>query len=358
MSEAEFDFAVFGATPLAHLLAGVLAHSHGRRVLLVGESQARYRLPRGIDLSVAPMTRPESWAMLAQGLPEATRLVARIAGRQALSRHDPIFFARGPRDIEALSHIRHMAQGFGIAAEAVAPSVLGEGRSGTVLRDAVRINRPVLEAGLKRWLDRGGVRRIAPQKVTIETDGRTEVLSGGTAYSAHQAVLADDEAVMNWLPLRQWPPLLRRLPFASILTTPTQPLAASVMLEFNSGTFLIQQAEGGIAAFGPGDLAGFSAHVQALLGRERQVEQAGQTGFQALLTLDGAPVFGRAAGVGADVVAGLGCAGAFLAPALGRWLTGKASAGEAAWFEARLVNRSGKSAPVDDYAPGSAGLPA
>jgi hypothetical protein len=358
MSETQFDFAVFGTTPLAHLLAGLLATVHDRRVMLVGESQAGYRLPRGIDLSIAPMTRPESWAMLGQNLPEATRLVARIAGRQALSRLDPIFFAQGQRDTEALSHIRHMAQGFGVAAEAVAPSLLGEGRSGIVLRDAIRINRPALEAGLARWLDRGGVRRASPQKVSIEADGRTEVLSAGVAYHARQAILADDEAVMNWLPLRQWPPLLRRQPFASVLTTPTQPLAAGVMLELNSGTFLIQQMEGGIAAFGPGDLAGFSSHLQALLGRERQVEQAGQTGFQALLTQDGAPVFGRAGGVGADVIAGLGCAGAFLAPSLGRWLTGGASTSEAAWFEARLVNRSGKSAPVDDYAPGTAGLPA
>lgn len=358
MSEAEFDFAVFGATPLAHLLAGLLATAHGRKVMLVGEGQAGYRLIRGIDLSVAPMTRPESWAMLGHSVPEAARLISRIAGRSGLSRVDPIFFAEGRQDSEALSHMRHMALGFGIAAEPAAPSLLGEGRAGLVLRDAMRINRPALEHGLDRWLQQGSVLRLVPQSVSIGLDGPARVVADGVTYLARQAILADDEALMTWLPLKQWPTLLRRTGFASILTTPTRPLAASVMLELNSGVFLTQQAEGGIAGFGPGDLAHFSAHLQALLGRDRQVEQAGQTSFHGLMTLDGAPTFGRVAGVGADVVAGLGCAGAFVAPALARWLAGAASPSEAAWFGGRLINRSGKAAPVGDYAPGLARLSA
>src|SRR5690606_35283953 len=128
-------------------------------VILVGEGQAGYRLVRGIDLSLAPITRPESWMQLVQSVPETSRLVARIGGRGALSRIDPVFFAGGGAHGEALAHLRHMAQGFGIAAEPVAPSLLGEGRQGVVLRDAIRINRPALEAGLGRWLDRAGVRR-------------------------------------------------------------------------------------------------------------------------------------------------------------------------------------------------------
>ena len=358
MSEAEFDFAIFGSTPLAHLLAGLLAGSHGRRVLLVGESQARYRLPRGIDLSVGPITRPESWALLGQLVPETSRIIGRIAGRGGLSHTDPIFFAQGGPESEALWHMRHMAQGFGIAAEPVSPSLLGEGRAGIVLRDALRINRPVLEAGFDKWLGQASVVRVLAQKVTIAPDGQVEILAAGVAHSARQAVLADDDAVMAWLPLRQWPPLLRRLRFASILTTPTQPLAASIMLELNSGIFLTRQSEGGIAAFGPGDLAEFSARVQALLGRDRQVEQAGQTGYQALVTLDGAPALGRASGTGADVIAGLGPMGAFVAPALARWMAGKASATEAAWFESRLVNRTDTSGPVADHVPELIGLPA
>ena len=356
MSATEFDFAVFGSSPLPQLLAGLLAAQHGRSVVLIGESQAGYRLPRGIDLSVAPLTRPDSWVLLTSLVPETTRLLSRIGGRAAWGRVDPIFFAQGRAHGEALSHVSHMAQGFGLAADPVSATQLGADRRGVVLRDAIRINRPVLETGLDRWLERAGVRRIGPQKVDIAADGSAAVISGGLAYAARQAVLADDDAIMAWLPLRQWPGQLQRRHCASILTTPTRALAASVMLELDSGAVLTQQAEGGIAAFGPGDLAAFSDHLQTLLGQERQVEQAGQTGFQMLETADGAPALGRVAGVGADVVAGFGAIGAFLAPALARWIAGQASPIESTWFEARLVNRSGRSAPVDDYVPGRTGV--
>jgi hypothetical protein len=353
MSDSGFDFAIFGSTPLAQLLAGLLASAHGRRVLLVGESQAGYRLVRGIDLSVAPVTRPDTWAMLSHGVPEATRLLSRIGGRAALSRVDPIFFAQGREHGEALSHVRHMAAGFGLAAEPVAPSLLGAGRSGVVLRDTIRINRPPLEAGMDGWLDRNGVSRVGAQKIEVASDGQVQVVAAGSAFQARQAVLCDDEAIMAWLPLRQWPQLLSRGPSTSILTVPTRPLPASIMLDFDSGTYLIQQAEGGVAAFGPGDMAELAQHVHALLGQNRPVEQAGQTSFQALATRDGAPAFGRVAGIGADVVTGLSCYGAFLVPALARWLSGTASSEEAAWFGARLVNRTHKSPPVDDYLMGA-----
>jgi hypothetical protein len=351
MSDRPADFAVFGTSPLARLLAGLLASEHGRRVVFVGESQAAYRLPRGVDLSVAPVTRPETWAMLGEGVAESVRLIGRIAGRGAWSYADPILFASDARGREALSHVRHMAQGFRIAAEPAPPSLIGASRSGIRVRDAVRINRPTLETALDRWLDRSGVQRIATGGVVIATDGSARIAAQGREIEAAQSVLVDAEAIMAWLPLRQWPPLLRREAQASILTTPRAPLAANTMLDVSSGTTLLQQPDGGIAAVGPGDLARFSRTLQALLGSDRQLELAGQTGFTALVTADGAPAFGRAAGVGADIVAGTGMIGAFLAPALARWLAGTAPPHQASWFGNRLVNRGARSASVADFMP-------
>jgi hypothetical protein len=349
MSEPDFDFAIFGSTPLAQFLAGLLAGSHNKKVLLAGENRASYRLPRGIDLSVAPMTRPQSWTILVGTIPEASRLMTRIAGRGTLSRVDPIFFAEGPREIEALSHIRHMAVGFGVAAEPVAQSTLGGNRAGIVLRDAFRLNRAHMETGLEQWLAQSRVQRVVPQSVTVDKDGRVELAQNGTCYSARQAVLADDEAIMAWLPLRQWPTLFRRRQHSSILTAPTRPLTSSIMLELDWGLFLTQQPEGGVAAFGPGERAEFSAHLQGLLGEDRQIVQAGQTSYPALVTRDGAPAFGRVEGHGADIVAGTGCYGAFIAPALARWLAGAASRVEAHWFEQHLVDRDSPSAAVAEF---------
>ncbi|MBB4051035.1 hypothetical protein GGR20_000653 [Devosia subaequoris] len=349
MNEAEFDFAIFGSTPMAQLLAGLLGREHGRKVLLVGQNRAGYRLPRGLDISVAPITRPQSWTRLIGTAPETARLVVRIAGRNALSRVDPVFFAEAPRAVEALSHMRHMAGGFGIAAEPVGQSMLGGNRLGMVLRDTLRLNRAHLEAGLERWLKDCTVERPVPRSVAIENDGAAKIETDTGIHWARQAVLADDEAIVAWLPLRQWPTLFQRVRHTSILTTPTRPLAAPIMLELDKGLFLTQQTEGGVAAFGPGERAAFSEHVLNLLGQNRKVEQAGQTNYVALGTRDGAPAFGRAAGQGADVVANIGCYGAFIAPALARWLAGEPSAEEARWFEQHLVNRTSRQTRVDEF---------
>lgn len=351
MSEAIADFAVIGSTPLARLLAGQLAGTHGRSVLYVGESQSSYRLPRGLDLSVAPITRPESWAMLRHGIDETVKLIGRIAGRGGWSHVDPLFFTGDPAAAEALAHIRHMALGFGIAAEPAAPTLPVAHRSGIVLRDALRLNRPVLEPALDQWLERQGVRRLASGKIEISDDGSAALHAGDKSFTARQAILADHDAILAHLPQGQWPALLRRHPASSILTTPARPLPTPVMLEIQSGITLLQQPEGGIAAIGLQEMATFSGRIQTLLGRDRQVEQAGQTTFSAIATSDGAPAIGRVAGVGADVVAGMGMAGAFMAPALARWLCDAATPFEAAWFGARLVSRTANVRSVAEFAP-------
>src|SRR5690606_35460374 len=141
---------------------------------------------------------------------------------------------------------------------------------------------------------------------------------GSERFTATNTVLADSAAIIAYLPLRQWPTLLQRVQTSTILITPTQPLAASVMVDLDSGATLIQQPDGGIAAVGRGDLASFSRHLHHLLGTQRQVELAGQTAYPLLETSDGSPAVGRAAGSGADIVAGFGSTGVFLAPALAR----------------------------------------
>lgn len=352
MSETAADFLVIGSTPLARLLAGLLADTHGRTVVQVGESQSFYRLPRSIDLSVAPVTRPETWALLGEGRDETVKLVGRIAGRGAWTRLDPIFFTSAPRAAEALSHMRHMALDFGLAAEPAAPSLLGGGRAGIILRDALRLNRPLAEPALDAWLDRVGVRRLVPRGIAIAADGSAMVDAEGGAVAARQTVLADHEAILAHLPEQRWPALLRRHAAASILTTPTRPLAAPIMLELHSGVTLLQQAEGGIAAMGQEDMAHFSGRVHALLGEQRQVEQAGQAAYTALRTGDGAPALGRLGGDGPDIVAGMGMSGLFFAPALARWLCAAAAPHESAWFSKRLVTRTIADEPVAEFATG------
>ena len=352
MTEAHADFVVVGSTPLARLVAGLLASLHGKTVVFSGESQSGYRLPRGLDLSIAPITRPETWALLKAVLPESLKLISRIGGRGAWSRLDPLLFSETAAGKEAMSHIRHVALAFGHAAEQVPPVAIGAGRHGLLLRDAVLLHRPVLETALDKWLEQHQVRRCSDGDVlTVHPDGRAELLSGDDRIEIAQAVLADDAAIIDHIPGTQWPALLHRRTSSTILTEPTRPIAAPLMHQLDTGMILLQQqAARGIAALGPGAIDPFATALGVLLGKERAYRQAGQSSYELLVAGDAAPAVGRLrAGTGPDVLAGLGPSGAFLAPAIARWLCGKAAPAESAWLAARLVDRQAQFSPVAEF---------
>lgn len=338
MSQTRADFIVIGSTPLARLVAGLLASVHGKSVVFSGESQSAYRLPRGIDLSVASITRPQTWSLLKTLVPESLKLVSRVGGRGAWSRVDPVLFAERPTGREALAHIRHMAQAFGHAVEPVAN--VGVGREGIVLRDAALLHRAVLESGLDRWLEQHEVRRVMSKDgLTIHRDGRAELLSGEDRIDIGQSVLADDRALLDHIPTSAWPTLLTRRIASTILTEPVKLIAAPVLLQVDTGQMLLQSPTRGITAIGPGPLDDFAARLATLLGQERAFRQAGQSRHEMVVSADNAPAVGRLAGTGPDVLVGFGPTGAFFAPALARWLCGVATEAESAWLGERLVDR-------------------
>lgn len=340
MSVKSADFVIVGSTPLARLVAGLLTSAHGKSVVFAGESQAGYRLPRGMDLSVAPITRPETWDLLKPLVAETLKLLPRIGARGSWSRFDPVLFAEAAASKEALAHIRHMALAFGYGAEPIGEKALGPGREGVILRDAVVLHRPRLEAALDLWLDKLDVHRLAPaETLTVHPDGSAELFSGDQRMAISQAVLADDEALLNHIPIAQWPSLLQRQVTSTIVTEATKPLAAPVMLQLDAGLTLAQQPGHGITAIGAGHIDSCSARLGVLLGREHDFRQAGQSQYERIITSDGAPAVGRLGGTGPDVLAGLGPTGAFFAPALARWLSGVATPAENAWFGARLIDR-------------------
>ena len=349
MSQTRADFVIVGSTPLARLVAGLLASAHGKSVIFTGESQSAYRLPRGVDLSVAAITRPETWDMLKPLVPETLKLISRIGGRSARSHVDPILFAETEPGKIALAHIRQMALAFGHAAEPIGEKALGQGRDGIILRDAVLLHRPALEPSLDHWLEQHRVRRLGPaETLTIKSDGSAELISGDERVEIGQSVLADDMALLHHIPVAQWPSLLRRQLTSTIFTEPTRAIAAPVMLQLDSGLTLVQQPNRGITAMGPGSIDAFAARLGVLLGGERKFRQAGQSSYESIITSDAAPAVGRLGGVGTDILAGLGPTGAFFAPAIARWLAGVASPVENAWFAARLVDRNSASALVAD----------
>ena len=351
MTQSQVDFVIVGASLQARLVAGLLAATHGRAVLFIGPSQAAYRLPRQLDLSLAPITRPDTWDLLRSALPEVTTLLKKLGARKAWTRLDPVLFASAPAGRQLLGHLRHMALGFGMAAERVPTAALGRDREGIVLPDAMLLQRALLEPLLDQWLDRLGVRRMEAAPIAVAANGSAQITLGEEIVSATQTVLADDDAILAHLPADAWPNLFTREVASSLLTEPTAPLQAPVMLDLDTGITLLQQAGRGLVAMGRGPLDPFAAAVRVLLGQERKLQQVGQASYTRLVTLDGAPAVGRINGSGPDVLAGFGAHAAFFAPALARWLCGAATPAESAWMAGRLVDRALPSAVADWSAP-------
>lgn len=341
MSEISADFAVVGTTPLALMVAGLLSRQHRRHVVLVGSSQSGYRLPRGVDISVGAITRPESWSLLTQTLPETRKLLARIGGRNGVSRLDPIFFADSPGGKQGLAHIRHMAAGFGHTVERLPPAALGRDLDAFVLRDAVQLQASLIEPALRRWLERCKVRQVAATEIGAATQ-----------------VLVDDEAITTHLPAERFAGLFEVGSRTSILTEPAPPLASPVMLQIDSGLCLSQSPSRSIVATGHGDLEALAPQVDSLLASQQRPRWAGQSHFTALTSRDHAPVTGRLGEDGPILVAGLAPFGAFLAPALARWLAGVAKPAEASYFAAHAPARSLTPSVVAEYGPQAIGAAA
>ncbi|HTN62685.1 MAG TPA: hypothetical protein VL147_14245 [Devosia sp.] len=352
MSDGPADFAVLGSTPLARLIAGLLASAHGKSVIWLGDSHAAFRLPRGVDLSVGPITRPESWALLAQTVPETVKLLARAGGKAATMRLDPIFFADTPMGQQALAFLRSSAEGFGQSIERLPLNHLGKGRDGLVLRDAIALQRDRLEPVLDRWLDGLKVRRLPLYaQIDIAADGSARIALDGAVTEATKTILADDEALLAYLPADILANLFVRQKMTTILTEPTFPMAARVMLQVDADLSVMQGSHRGVTTIGAGDHEACISQIGVLLGANRQLRQAGGASHERLRSPDGAPVLGRVDGMGPEVLAGLGPTGVFLAPALARWFAGAASPDESAYFAARIPGRPASPSRVAEYAP-------
>ncbi len=349
MAENNYDFVVLGSGPLAGLIAGQLAAAHNKRVFIVGEPFSPFRLQRSIDLSVAPVTRPETLALLKAGATELTKLAAGW-GKGLTRRIDPLFIAETPASIAALAHFRQLAQLLGYTVEPVADKAIAEGLILRV-RDAQLLVHGAFDTALEEWLGRLDVRRLdqAGTAVSIRKDGVARITQGGLTVEAEQAVLASDEAILRYLPAEALDRSLEAVPAAASLLEGAR-INAACMTWLDRGVTLTQEPRStSLSALAIGGAETARARLGSAVARNGVLRLAGETIVPTLRSGDGAPYVGPARGVRATLVAALGSSGAFLAPAIARHLAGKSGAAEDAWIAARGATRGNLRLAVADY---------
>lgn len=346
------DFAILGATPFAALLALVLSEQHGFSCCLVGRFPHPLQLSRGMDLSVAALTRPESLALIKACATEGRQLIAGI-GREVLQRTDVAFTAAAPQDAWTLRHLRQMLHGYGYSTEALTS---GKGQEGdaVLVGDVHRIVRRRFYEAMPDRLQKAGVKMLADaDKLEFTSTGGLSGFAGETEIEAEQAVIADDAAAWR-MKGRAGPfPGLEKVDRTVLLTSAGARLRHHTIMDISTSDSTLGHADGSVEARVGGDPA---AARRWLAGRllDGRAQVAGCVSFAALASSDGGPVIGRTSANRPPLALGLGPVAAFMAPAVARYLAGRPEQNEELYFADRVPG-SARSKTVADlgFAGGS-----
>ena len=347
-----FDFAIVGETPLAAVLAGLLCKQHERNVCWVGTPPHPLQPQRGFDLSVAPITRPETWQLLNHSTPLLVDLLRDIGGTDVVERVDPLLVARSNTGANVLSHIRNVASGFGYTIER--QPVSDRFSSGFQFRDALRVLRRPLSAVLPEYLTALGVEVVTSNNIKLrhQKDGITHILGGDQKFTANHIVLASDDAIRRHANQRDIDANFINIPTAGFLVEPVSALASSVVHDLEAGLTIYQRKNAALDCVAPASFEVVEPRICEHIDADRHPRLAGHAKFQALHTKDGAPLFASLGTGKINAIAGLGASGLFQAPAIARVLSGNGNPSEVDYFSRRsTIGGENKRMSIAEFSP-------
>jgi hypothetical protein len=326
---AGYDFAIFGSGPLSALLAGLLAHDHGKQVIRIAAPVSPLRLPRSIDLALPFATRPASWRIVRRAEAETRAVLTSLAAPEAIIPVDVRIVADRPATAMALAHMTHLA--------------LGDGMS---VRDNLfaRVSRLTGEIDLHD--SKAQSIDAADVALNFTRAGVASLTIAGEAAEVGQIVLAEDAAILDLMPESQRPASLAVHAMTATLTAPARRLAAPIMSYPDRGVVLAQRPDLSIHALVSGE-RDVEARLASCLDGPFPLTRVATTRYRRITTLDGAPLIGRLKPSKLFVIAGLGDAAAFLAPPLARLLNGVPRDDERTWFLAHDPARTNRAAIAD-----------
>lgn len=340
---ASFDFAIAGSDPVAALIAGRLAEVHKKKVLLIADPVAGISLPRQAYLSFPLATRPETLSLVLKVAPEANRFLQKLAGRQVLSSAAPLVTVSSATARDAMAHMLHMAQYFGLEMER-----LNTNRSsGDAQRFRVRgvqiVRYSPLRQALPDWLDKAGIQICDVRTVSVTThrDGAVSIVAGQDQHEAENLVLADAQALRAFGHRGDIAQDFSEGWGVAVLTEPVK-TSEPVALQPEFGFQAWQQTNGCLAITAQVPATAIGDLVEQSVPSETPPRRAGQSEFPLLMPRDGGPVVGRFARSNVHVAMGFGQAGLHMGPAIARYLADQASEDEQTYFSSRAPG-SGRS---------------
>jgi hypothetical protein len=301
-----FDFAIHGTNLLSALLAGVLARDHGKKIVRIGRRPSAQRLPRHLDLALPRSARPDSWHRMREAAVETRDLLGQIGTPEGWSETEAALVADTAASTAALDHVIHLAHGSGHQVARLP--------NGWALRRVALLHPEFLGDSLAKWLSEAGV--------VSQDEGPGD---------AAQIVLADDAAVLDHFAEAQRPTAIVAEPMTATLLAAPRGLSSSMQYFPDRGVTLLRRPGNAVLALISGERE-VEARLASTLSGPFPIKRLATTRYRRVVT-DGAPLIGRINE--AFVVAGLGDAAGFFAPALARFLVGKSEGDERKWIAAR-----------------------
>lgn len=344
-----FDFVIIGSTPLSAVLSGVLSGTHGATVCWVGTLRHRLRPQSGFDVSVGPITRPDTWRLLQDCVPQTVQILDHIDNGKITERVDTLMISQRTDGSEALAHIRNTAPAYDIPVEREAISdAFGAAYR---FRDATRVLRRPLISTLPDWLRTQNVTLVSEQQLRLvaQKDGLVRMETDEAAVTANSVWLCDDQALSAHGRPKEIDRLFNRTAMTSLLFEPVKPLASAVTHAIDTGLMIYQRPSGALDCVGPGAIDIVGDATATIVAQSAPLRLAGQSRFISLDSRDGGAICGESRTSGISMLGGLGVTGLFQVPAIARVLAKTASASETGYFAKRAPSKIYPRAKIAEF---------
>jgi len=326
------DFAIIGSTPKAAILACMLAKTHGHDVALIADFPSTLRPQHGFDISIAPITRPQTWNLLKENISQTKDFLHKTSNTNVIERVDPVFVATNKNGDIALSYMRNIALAFGFMSESQAIS--DRFISSYQFRDATRLLRRPFFTSLNARLDKCGVKTFSREKLKLKNIKKeTQIILKEKKFFAKQIILADDRAIEEFLSPSEITKQFKTITTQGFLVEPTEKIKSSVMFNLDSGLIIHQRNNNSLDCLAPKTKISLEQKICQMTNKNQILRLAGKTQFSTLISQNDAPIIGKIARSKYISLASFGEVGLFLTPAIARYLDNNATSFEKQYFE-------------------------
>jgi len=351
------EIGIVGTSLQAALLSGLLAKNHKKKVCLFIKRSVLVRLCRQTCLSFNISIRPQTWKLNESTLSEASAIIAKIGGKNALTRVSPLILCKGKSGGQAMAHMYHLLRSIDYEIERLSgqkyPATSGAYR----IRGAKTVHSQIMWPQIFKWLSELGVIIVDPGEFTFSfrRDGSVAAKSSKglksdlRAFEMDRFILADEASILTYGRNEDVDRLFMPSKTSSIVTGPSGKNKEKFIMNPEYNFFATSSPDGGYKVLADATIDKFGALMADFVDPDPEFYLQGKAIFNTLKSRDGAPIVGSVTPSSPWLLGGLGNYAIFLAPAIARYICEVASDSEQEYFTAHTASKNRKSHAIADY---------